>query len=599
MKAFLLSLCGIGAAVILFFAADAFGAGGPPWYGWWDSTTAFSETPFTLITTGVVRSGASDKAGIHAGDLVDLRDQSLDGRFARVYQPFATRPVELVVRRNGRRIVLHLLGSSTLEGNRAIKISSKALPLAAAIWFFGCALLIVLRRADKPDARVIATVLLLQIGFLLKPGNFAIPSAPWAIALGLLSAASLAISAALLLRLTSRYAAPSTLVRAVSTLGYMLISAEFLRVALGFLGLTTLWFDPIPYLAPNVQARGAYATAWDLIAALQWLAIATVAILATRAAPRSERSRTTWLLLPLPFAFFVQGLVMSIEGLTSPWVIFTVLVVTSNIFWLLGGLVVTYAILKRRVLDLEFVIGRTLVVGIVSLIVVASFILLEWILGNVLAGASHATGIVAGGALALGLGLSMRYIHERVDRAVDILFFRKRHEDERSLRDFSKEAAFVTDIDALLDRAMWNVREHTDARRSAFLLLDGSGYAPARVSGDGVMTSLDENDGVVLALKTWHKPLDPHHYDSQLHAVLALPMLARGQLLGILILGERAGGEAYAPDEIDALAQLAHGVASALDGLQSYRNGAALRESLNASIETLGRKIDHLNAKLS
>ena len=44
-------------------------------------------------------------------------------------------------------------------------------------------------------------------------------------------------------------------------------------------------------------------------------------------------------------------------------------------------------------------------------------------------------------------------------------------------------------------------------------------------------------------------------------------MLARGRLLGILLLGERAGGEAYAPDEVEALSQFAHGVGSALDAL--------------------------------
>ena len=45
-------------------------------------------------------------------------------------------------------------------------------------------------------------------------------------------------------------------------------------------------------------------------------------------------------------------------------------------------------------------------------------------------------------------------------------------------------------------------------------------------------------------------------------------MLARGRVLGVLLCGARAGGEAYAPDEIDALADFAHGVGSALDSLE-------------------------------
>ncbi|MEO9262755.1 MAG: GAF domain-containing protein, partial [Candidatus Baltobacteraceae bacterium] len=575
MKAFLLLLCGIAAAAIFCFAADIFGVGGPPWYGWWDSITTSTTAPFTLATADVVPGGASDKAGIHSGDLVDLRDQTLDGRFARVFQLFTTRAVDLTVRRNGRRIKLHALGSATLDGPHAIKVPAKALPIAAALWFLACAMLIVVRRSDVPSARAIATILLLQIAFLLHPGTLAVPSAFWTIVLGLLSAGSIAISAALLLRFTTRYLAPSAFARALSALGYFAISAEFLRIALGLFGVSTVWFDPIPYLSPSVAAQGAYATAWDLTIALQWLPILIAAVLATRSAPRSERSRTMWLLLPLPIAFLMQGILSSVQGFASSWVVFTILVAAVNICWLLGGLTVTYAILQRRVLDLGFVIGRTLVVGIVSLIVVTAFILLEWALGNVLAGASHATGLAAGGALALGLGLSMRYIHGRVDRAVDVLFFRKRRDDERALRDFAHEAAFITDTDTLLDRAVWNLREHTDARAAALLVRDGRVYIPARVCGDASMTAIGENDGVVVALKAWRKPLDPHRCQTEVRAVLAVPMIARGQLLGMLVLDERNGGEAYAPDEIDALTQFAHGVGTGLDNLRSGREEVA------------------------
>lgn len=170
------------------------------------------------------------------------------------------------------------------------------------------------------------------------------------------------------------------------------------------------------------------------------------------------------------------------------------------------------------VLDFEFILGRTLVVATISLIVVVAFILLEWLLGTVLSNVSHATGVAANAALALVLGLSMRYIHRRVDTFVDSVLFHKRHEDERALIDFSNPA-------------------------------------------------VNENDEAILAFKTWHRAIDPHRYHTVVSGALALPMLARGRLDGILLLGERAGGEAYAPDEVEALSQFAHGVGSALDRL--------------------------------
>ena len=81
--------------------------------------------------------------------------------------------------------------------------------------------------------------------------------------------------------------------------------------------------------------------------------------------------------------------------------------------------------------------------------------------------------------------------------------------------------------------------------------------------------SVGENDEAIVSLKTWRRPLDPHHHATTLKGALALPMPARGRLHGVVLLGERIGGEAYAPGEVDALVQFAHGVGLALDSMSS------------------------------
>lgn len=107
---------------------------------------------------------------------------------------------------------------------------------------------------------------------------------------------------------------------------------------------------------------------------------------------------------------------------------------------------------------------------------------------------------------------------------------------------------------------------------------------------------MSENDEAILALKTWHKPIDPHRYGTALRAALVLPMLARGRLYEVLLLGERAGGEAYAPDEVEALSQLANGVGPALAALSLTMDGstAALADyvaGLHHAIASLGETI--------
>jgi hypothetical protein len=66
-------------------------------------------------------------------------------------------------------------------------------------------------------------------------------------------------------------------------------------------------------------------------------------------------------------------------------------------------------------------------------------------------------------------------------------------------------------------------------------------------------------------------------------------MLARGRLLGIVMLGERTGGESYAPDEIEALSQMTHGIGSALDLLVTTEGPS--RVSLAEQLETIARAL--------
>jgi hypothetical protein len=69
----------------------------------------------------------------------------------------------------------------------------------------------------------------------------------------------------------------------------------------------------------------------------------------------------------------------------------------------------------------------------------------------------------------------------------------------------------------------------------------------------------------------------------------------RARRYGTLICGPKRDGEAYAPDESDALLALAHGVGSALDVLSANRNGesSALQE-VRDELQVLNRKIDGL-----
>jgi hypothetical protein len=313
--------------------------------------------------------------------------------------------------------------------------------------------------------------------------------------------------------------------------------------------------------------------------------------LAIAASRGEERQRSVWALAPLALLFGANAITSVVVGMQLTYDALIFWIAFRNLFILVAPVGLTYAALGRRLLDVGFVVNRALIFGIVSLIVVGVFVLAEWAASEWIVGTNRAAGTVFSMVIALVLGFSMRFIHQNVDRFVDGVFFRKRHEDEAALRRFAREASYITDRDTLVHRAIGEVREHANAAAVWLLVSDGHGrYVSADTSGDGM--SVGENDRALLALRTWHKPVDLDTLDTVVPGEYAYPMISRGHLVGTLVCGPKTDGDSYAPDESNALAELAHGVGTALDllGDRPQSDSKLVLERIDA----LSRRIDEI-----
>jgi hypothetical protein len=132
------------------------------------------------------------------------------------------------------------------------------------------------------------------------------------------------------------------------------------------------------------------------------LVCSALAIAASRGA---DRQRAVWSLVPLAvlcvtdvsiifqnltLSSYASGLVWSFVANTVPFVV---------------PVVLTYAAVSRRLIDVGFVLNRTIVFAIVSTIVIGAFVLVEWAASAWLAGTTHATSAVIGMIVALAIGL--------------------------------------------------------------------------------------------------------------------------------------------------------------------------------------------------
>jgi hypothetical protein len=315
------------------------------------------------------------------------------------------------------------------------------------------------------------------------------------------------------------------------------------------------------------------AVPYLLAIACGWVALA--------AARGAERSRITWIMAPL-MVFYVSEAMLYVAPLLLPSAQHgSALVIAygvANLGVFLAPLGMTYALLNRRVLDIGFALNRIAIFSGVSVVVIGAFMLFEWALGSWLQTASHTTSLVAGAAVALVLGFSIRFVHDRVEHVLDRVFFRKRHEDEEAIRRFAREAAFVTEPAVLVERTVDVLKRHADASFARLALSNGNGkYA-----------EVSENDPAIVTLRAWHRKLDLHDVDTQFEGEFAYPMVSRGRLIGALLLGPKRSQESYAPDESSAIEDLAHHVGGVLDVLSQTTPGD---EPLLAELKAMHRAI--------
>lgn len=513
-----------------------------------------SDRLLSLVVTDVAPSSAH--SGVLVGDQIDLRDYAFGERFA-IYSGYA--PL-------GHRFDLQLHRGRLVHHATVVAYSTPG--VTWGFWFviFSCywgillAALISWRRPDIPVARfLVVYILTFTAGIVLQPFNLVTPSLNLNAVIGELNTAVIVFNNALPAAVFVLFAPPLSRGRRFWTAAtYVLATAVFLRASLIFLDIAIFRFNP-------VINQGLVAwPVWDYVGYTPIMGSVVCAVLAVRASRGIDRQRAAWVAVVI-FSTWISDVFLDIAAfLPNSGLISTILFYVGDATSILTPLGLSYAVLKRRIVDIGFVLNRAAVFTIVSLVLLALFVCGEWALSEWFAATHRATSSGASVALVLVLGICMRSIHRRVDQLVGGVLFRKRHQNETALRVFGTESAFIKTLEDLERRTISTVKEHTGASEATLFLADQKQQTYAPALQDGASSKVQASDNAIVEMTQSRKAVDLRKTATGLVGEYAFPMFARGRLIGALICGSKPDGDVYAPDERAALAELARGVGLAI-----------------------------------
>ncbi|MGH8160709.1 MAG: hypothetical protein ACRESR_00880 [Gammaproteobacteria bacterium] len=306
------------------------------------------------------------------------------------------------------------------------------------------------------------------------------------------------------------------------------------------------------------------------IAAAIWVlpyAIATFTLLAAHHGAVAEtRPRLRWM--------FWSGVILTFGILLSnvPLFGYEASYLVEIIAYVIAFSGLLYSVLRHRVVDMSFVVNRAIVYSATLGVITVIFILLESFAEKFALGHSESLALELG--VPLIIGFSFEAIRKRLESLGERVFFRHKFENDQALRAFARQCAYIEDPDHLRAETLRELRLHTDTPATAFYWHENMQVYRrlARAGADDYPEALDGDDRAIVAMRAERETVNLHELASALgEGGIALPMLVRGELLGLIALGNRPG-EDFPSDERELLGYLVHEVGAAMLALRARAN---------------------------
>jgi hypothetical protein len=293
------------------------------------------------------------------------------------------------------------------------------------------------------------------------------------------------------------------------------------------------------------------------VATLSVIVIVIVRLLTMRA---SERSRFSWAAVAI-----VVGIITNYlrQGQYAAAGVFGTLTIIMPI-------TLMYAIIRRHVIDVRFVISKAVVYGTLMTLVFSLIAAADWAATRFLAEMRVALALDA--IIAITLGVLMHRLTPLLEGWVDSVIYRKKHEAESYLRRLARtlpRAEREETINRALVEDPYNELELTTAA-----LFRSNGNAFTLASSAGLKTflvdTLDRDHDIVRFLSTERSPISIDDLNRSTVAAfadgvatVAIPIFSGDDLAGFTLYGVHRDGTTLDPDEASVLQALAESASQA------------------------------------
>jgi signal transduction histidine kinase len=250
----------------------------------------------------------------------------------------------------------------------------------------------------------------------------------------------------------------------------------------------------------------------------------------------------------------------------------------ASLYSLLISFFFALAIVKYRLVDIHFIIRRSILYSALSGLVLVIYVLFIKNITDIMARKMETNSLLMEAGFVLILVFLLRPLERRIEEFMDRYFYRERHLFRLKFFEFTRVVVNILDLPVLLRTTVIFISESLAVEKGAVLILDPAA-ACYRISGqigefdgisfphDGPFVSYlkDSRRAVELEFAKRYDFLQPEIRKMMGNGcALAVPLEGKEGMLGFLLVGQKKSGKSFSIMEIEALEALAPSVAMAI-----------------------------------
>jgi len=293
--------------------------------------------------------------------------------------------------------------------------------------------------------------------------------------------------------------------------------------------------------------------------------------------------------------------------------------------------IVAYAIVKHRLMDIEVIIRKSVVYASLTASITAIYAIIVGVFHGVFGITRFAQGSLLVNALAaMIIALSFQPLRNRIQKIVDKLFFKDKYDYHKTLKDLSGAVTSILSLDRLLNLIVNKVTEIMHIDRGSLILWDKKAEEFRIKVGKGLRKeiidkiSFKRSNCLVELLEREKKIFSREEIEifrsrkefsgmdskgqkefndildklKELGAMLCIPLMVKGRLIGIFSLDNKMSGDKFTSEDLELLSTVANQAAIAIENAKLYEEMREIEKSLHradklAALGTLASSVAH------